>query len=209
LNNTLERVLRKFNMNPEADYSKIVSPLNLHISRVDLAVMFGELGFKRGLELGVETGWYSRKLCQSIPGLKLYAVDAWQTYGTYRDHVNQAKLDRFYEKAVERLIPYDAEVIKGFSMDVVKQFEPESLDFVYIDSNHRSPWVNDDIREWSKIVRSGGCVAGHDYTLRENKHNPIDVIAAVKEYTTAHNIQPYFTLTKDPEETPSWFWIKS
>ncbi len=211
MNNTLERILKRFNLDPAGDYSNGKSPLHLvNFSRVELAKLFGELGLKRGAEIGVETGWYARKLCQMNPGLKLYAVDAWQTYGTYRDHVNQEKLNRFYEKAVERLTPYDAEVVKGFSMDVVKQFEPESLDFCYIDANHQLPYVADDIREWSKVVRSGGCVAGHDYALREGKNNPIHVIQAVKEYVAEHNIHPYFTLggEEGTHEARSFFWVK-
>ena len=68
--------------------------------------------------------------------------------------------------------------------------------------------IADDLREWSKKVRRSGVVAGHDYALREGKHNPIDVIQALKDYTTEHGIKPYFTLTKDPDETPSWFFVK-
>ena len=42
-------------------------------NRTDLAIMFGELGFKRGAEIGVRAGKYSEILCTHVKGLeKLY-----------------------------------------------------------------------------------------------------------------------------------------
>lgn len=208
MNSTLERVLARFNLNPKGDYRNSVSPLHLlNFSRNELAGLFGELGFKHGVEVGTETGQYARALVKFNPGLKLHCVDSWRAYLGYRDHVNQAKLEGFYETAKQRLAEYDVEFIREFSMDAVRRFEPESLDFAYLDSNHAFDWIMQDIIEWSKRVRPDGIVAGHDF----NRHPGWGVIEAVKAYTAAHRIKPWFTLsgTAETPEGHSWFFVKS
>lgn len=182
-----------------------------HANRKHLARLFCELGFKVGAEMGVERGKYSQTLCHWNPGLKLYSIDAWTAYKGYRDHVSQAKLDGFLEETRERLAPFNCEIIKGFSMNVVKQFEDESLDFVYIDGNHEFQQVTNDIAEWSKKVRKGGIVSGHDY--RRGKGGKIrsgwicHVKDVVQGWTYANAIRPWFVMGKKGF-SPSWFWVK-
>jgi glycosyltransferase involved in cell wall biosynthesis len=48
-------------------------------------------------------------------------------------------------------------------MQAVTDFADESLDFVYIDGNHQLKYVVEDIVEWTKKIKKGGIIAGHDY----------------------------------------------
>ena len=48
-------------------------------------------------------------------------------------------------------------------MEAVNDFPARSLDFVYIDADHRFPFVAQDLYHWYWRVRKGGVVAGHDY----------------------------------------------
>ena len=173
-------------------------------TREKLAEYFAELGFKKGVEIGVEQGKFTEVLCKT--GLEVYAIDAWKSHRGYRDHVNQEKLDGFLEKTKERLSSYDCHVIKGFSMDIVKQFEDESLDFCYIDANHSFRYIAEDIYEWSKKVRKGGIVSGHDYSVVTDKHglNACHVKYVVDAWVEAKEIELFTT----KERTPSWFYIK-
>jgi len=169
--------------------------------RDNLPAFFNQLGFKIGAEIGVKEGGFSLKLCKGIPNLELYCIDAWHRYlgsKERRDEVQEAR----YNLCVERLAkPYGAELIRKLSLDAVKDFRDESLDFVFIDANHKFDYVMEDIIEWSKKVRKRGIVSGHDYYVFGNA----GVIEAVDAYTKAHKIeQVYFTL--DPETT--WFWFK-
>ena len=173
--------------------------------RRDLAKLYHELGYRVGAEIGVGGGVFSEMICQAIPGVKLYAVDAWMPYDAYVDFTSADYLERDYQTAVAALSPFDVTIIRKFSMDAIKQFEDKSLDFAYVDGNHTSPWVDDDIREWSKKVRSGGMVSGHDYAAMHP-----DVKVAVDKYA----VRPLF-LVGDPQEQGnnemllcSWFWIK-
>jgi len=173
--------------------------------RETLAKLLSEIELSKGVEVGIEQGRFSEVLCKSNPNIELYSVDAWTAYKGYRDHVSQKKLDGFYEKVKKLLKPYNCKVIKGFSMDVVKQFKDESLDFVYIDGNHEFLQTTQDIAEWSKKVRKGGIVAGHDFRRGDRKW-VCHVKDVVQAWTYAHGIKPWF-IFKD-EKSPSWFYVK-
>lgn len=173
-------------------------------NRDKLAEYFAELGFKVGAEIGVERGYYSEILCKANPNLKLYCIDAWKVYKGYRDHTNQEKLNKYYEEAKERLSHYNCEIIKDWSMEAVKKFEDESFDFVYIDGNHDFKNCTDDIAEWSKKVRKGGIVSGHDY-VRNRTSIECQVKDVVDAWTYAYRIR---TLKTTQEEFPSWYFVK-
>jgi predicted O-methyltransferase YrrM len=69
-------------------------------------------------------------------------------------------------------------------MKAVRDVADESLDFVFIDANHEYTAVRDDIREWTKKVRVGGIVSGHDYY--KTPAGNMGVINAVNEYVAEH-----------------------
>jgi predicted O-methyltransferase YrrM len=180
-------------------------------NRLELIKHFGKLGFKVGAEIGVGDGRFSEIMCQNIPNLKLYAIDFWKPYKDYNDYKFRKTFHYLYATAKQKLANYDCVLIKKYSMEAVKNFVDESLDFVFIDGNHRYDFVVDDIREWSKKVRIGGIVSGHDYYITRT-HN-VGVIKAVDEYTKEHKYNLKLTDwdKKNPcpdERQPSWYFIK-
>jgi predicted O-methyltransferase YrrM len=209
--NTLEYIQSKYNLDYNAK-----QPIEIpNAGRDNLADLFRELNFNAGVELGVEQGIYSEILCKANPNLKLYCVDAWTAYREYRDHVSQDKLNKFYEEAKTRLSAYNCEIINKFSMEAVKQFENNSLDFIYIDANHEIPWVIEDIFWWSKKVRPGGIISGHDYYESKRKNTKCHVKYAVDCYVRSYRISPWFLLGMKEkngimirDHSRSWFWIK-
>lgn len=188
------------------EYTGQKLPIELPNSRDELGSFFKELGFTKGVEVGVEAGVFSEILCKGNPDMKLYGVDAWTAYTGYRDHVTHEKLNALYKLTRDRMHGYDYEAIKGFSQDVVKTFADESLDFVYIDANHDFVNVTLDIAEWSKKVRKGGIIAGHDYrrTTGGAVNHTKDVVQA---WTYSHSIKPWYVLRGDRAAT--WLWVKS
>lgn len=182
------------------------SPVVLKESRwKDMATLFNELGFKRGAEIGVAKGDFTITLCRNMPGLELFAIDAWQTYDGYRDYRDQQQLEDYHDKVVERMAPFNCTIIRKWSMDAVDCFEDESLDFVFIDGNHDFKNVADDIVEWSKKVRKGGIVAGHDFYDQDHgiKFGVKYVVRAWMEY---NKIENWFIMHGD--KCPSWFYVK-
>src|ERR1044072_1077147 len=146
---TLTYILNKYQVSAE-----MRSPIDLaDVGRDDLANLFAELGFKVGAEIGVEQGLYSEVLAKANPAAKLFCIDAWCAYKNYRDHVSQDKIDGFYDASKARLASYNCTLLRAFSMDAVRDFADESLDYVYIDGNHKLDFVINDIIEWSKKVK--------------------------------------------------------
>jgi len=172
-------------------------------TREELALYFAKLGLKVGAEIGVEKGKFTEVLCKA--GLNVYAIDAWTAYSGYREHVSQEELDGFLETTKKRLAPYDCNIIKALSIDAVKSFKDESLDWVYIDGNHSCQQIMNDLVNWSEKVRKGGIVSGHDF--RNDGKQGLDscqVKDVVELWCKSHNIKLHTT----KENNPSWYYIK-
>lgn len=170
--------------------------------RHDLLKLFAQFGFKTGIEVGVAEGKFSEAMCLTIPGLKLSSVDPWKVGDDHRSRqIGQKLADQRYEEAKARLNPHNVQIVKNTSMEAVRAFADGMHDFVYIDGCHEFDYVMQDIIEWSKKVRPGGIVAGHDYY--HFKH--AGVMQAVEVYTMMHSIHEWFVTD---ERTPSFFWVK-
>ena len=206
--NALEYFVKRFNLDLNHR-----SPIEiLEINRPIMAECLAELGFNLGAEVGVQEGDHSMILLKANPKLKLFCVDSWENYPGYKDFTHS--LPKIGRMAKKNLAPFNAKLIKKFSMDALKDFEDESLDFVYIDAAHDFKNVAMDMAEWHKKVRKGGIVFGHDY-LRKAVHFDFNVIDVVPAWCYAKGIQPWFILgSKGPidgkfcEWTRSWMYVK-
>lgn len=213
--NTFDYIIKKYNLHIGRQY--VVNIPNM--GREDLASLFAELGFDLGTEIGVEWGYYSETLCRANPKLHLYSIDPWKASayesGVHGVETKQQKYDDQYKEAKKRLAPYKCDILRKDSLSGANYFPDESLDFVYIDANHDFPHVANDIHTWSKKVRIGGIVAGHDYAFfPSRKYNHVKYV--VQTYTRAYAIIPYFVVGADAVGEPgvirdsirSWFFVK-
>jgi hypothetical protein len=185
-------------------------------SRDDLPQLFIDLGFKKGVEIGVDKAEFSEKFAKV--GLELYGVDPWKYDDDYKDSRSQARLDKLYEHSKRVLLPYPkCKIIRKTSVEAVKDFEDESLDFVYIDGNHQLKYVIEDLVEWTKKVKKGGVVSGHDY-IRTPGRTPAGichVIYAVNAFIGAYKIRGWFLIGRAErreneirDRFRSWFFIR-
>jgi len=185
-----------------------------NINRTIMAQVLGELKFKVGAEVGVAQGNHAVTLCEANPGLKLFCIDIWELYPGYDEYTDRIK--RYHEEAKAKLASYDCVFIKKFSMEALADFADESLDFVFIDGAHDFKSVADDICEWTKKVRIGGIVFGHDYKRSRDTGGkyPVDVKDVVQGYTYSHRIDPWFILKndiKDPKfgsDNKGWLFVR-
>ncbi len=184
-------------------------------SRNDLPEFLIEMGFKVGVEIGVKEGEFSEIICQA--GLKLFGIDPYLMYDDYVEPETQESLNQAMEKSAARLKNYDFTQVKKTSMGAVSDFPDESLDFVYIDGNHSFKFVAEDIFEWSKKVKKGGLISGHDfvYLASRDKHQ-VHTKYVVEAYTRAFAISKWYVIgrkekIKGEKRDPyrSWFWVKT
>lgn len=200
---TLNFIAKKYNLNLR-EKSPITIP---DFDRNDLALLFAELGFTSGAEIGVLFGRYSAILCKANPKLKLNSIDPWLVYKEYKDLTTQKNFDYLYQKTKDNLVDFNCQIIRKKSMEALKDFSDSSLDFVYIDGNHEFTSEANDIHEWSKKIRSGGIVSGHDYRKYKEKSYS-HTYEVVHAYTQAYRISPWFVTDSNKEKIRSWFWIK-
>ena len=180
-------------------------PQRVHgLTRRTWAHVLAELGYRTGAEIGVRQGAFSEWLCQSIPWVQLRCVDAWKAY---RAHPVQARHEENYRVACARLAAVDVTVCRMSSVEAVRAVPMRSLDFVYIDANHRYQFVRADVRRWARRVRAGGIVAGDDYEAP-------GVQQAVHEQVVRDGIGAWW-LMDDPQRRnrrgqafTSWFWVQ-
>ena len=172
--------------------------LSVKFDRNSLHSLYKDLGFKIGAEVGVSRGKHSQRMCKAIPGLELYCIDP---YVKYKMKPSQEGQDRIHAYACKILSPYNVHMIRKTSMEAVKEFEDESLDFVYIDGNHKFDFFTMDLISWGRKVKKGGIIACHDYC----HFHWSGIVRSVDAYTYCHDIRPWF-ITK--ETKPTAFWVK-
>jgi len=186
-----------------------------NVGRDDLPEFFREMGYKVGAEIGVYGGEFTEKFCRA--GLKMHAIDPWVSFRDYQRR--QSKCSALYEETKKRLKGYDCNIIRKTSTEAVKDFENESLDFVYIDGNHQIKYVIEDIFEWSFKIKKGGCISGHDYFYGRPNAGCLGMNHcryAVDAYTSCYGIKDYYVIGRRKPKTEdeirdrwrSWFWIK-
>jgi len=132
---------------------------------------FGGLCNHHGLlgiavEIGVDQGNFAVDFLRQWKGRIYVGVDPWRNLPEYdnepisnvdrQPHFNatRAKIDEFWPRAA--LLCHTSEVAAGLL--------PNGLDFVYVDANHKYEEAARDIALWWPKIRSGGCLAGHDYS---------------------------------------------
>src|SRR3990167_4137266 len=166
-------------------------------TRRHLAELFGVLGFTRGAEIGVRRGRFSRILCECNPGLHLLCIDPWSPYNKKYTRERQ---EQIYAEACETLRDCNVTILRKSSMDALADVPDRSLDFVFLDGDHRFDHVCPDIIYWAQKVKSGGIVSAHDYYA----FGWSGVVQAVNAYTFCHDIRPWY-VTKELE--PTAFWV--
>jgi hypothetical protein len=181
-----------------------------------MAETLAELDFNFGAEIGVAKADHAEILCKANPNLHLYGIDAWAKYHGYKDYL-QDRLNFFEKEARRKMEPYDFTIIKKYSMEALEDFEDGSLDFVYIDGAHDFKNVAMDVCEWSKKVRKGGIVYGHDFKRRPHIEGGYEchVVDVIQAYMYSHEIKPWFVLGETGhndgmyrEGTRAWMYIR-
>lgn len=125
-----------------------------------------------GAEVGVWNGELSECLLRELPTLFLRMVDWWRptppqlaasrlqpgSASPIELHLHRKAraMDRTEFAAARRIIWHMS------SVRAARQVTPGRLDFAYIDAGHTLREVLSDLRAWSRCVRRGGILCGHD-----------------------------------------------
>jgi len=180
-------------------------PVRLKMNRAHLAMLLEALGCRAGAEVGVYKGVHAKLLWEKNPEATLYCVDPWKAYPEYYERCTQEQMDGYRAEAERVLAGTGCVIVPEFSMEAVNRFDDGELDFVYIDGNHEFQHVTNDIAEWSKKVRVGGIVAGHDYVRYKRRPFACHVKSVVAAWAYSHKIRPWFVA--NGQKYAEWFWV--
>jgi hypothetical protein len=128
----------------------------------------------RGAEVGCGHGKNARKLLLGEPRLHLTMVDPWSPEFNYgwlrkqrkqRQEKSRARNEERYQATLLSVKECGDRVtiLRMPSHEGAEVVEDRSLDFVFIDGDHRYGAVVKDIALWWPKVRAGGILSGHDY----------------------------------------------
>lgn len=177
--------------------------------------LFAELGFETGAEIGVFRGRNAREMFRQIPGLKLCGIEPYDDQPSSTRHKTVPRYERNNRVTGERLANRNMTIIKKFSEIAVQDIPYDSLDFVYIDGDHSYDYAMLDIILWTRRVRPGGIVSGHDYIGKGDYNHAYDVNVkeAVDDYLKIHKIYHWYLTDKTgainkSDKCPSWFFVK-
>jgi len=141
-------------------------------------------------EIGVFRGDFSKMILEKNP-LYLYLIDPFEhSTETYEGgKLTTAYSDEEDFSIVRSRFKDDTRVIvlKYYSYDIVSTFQDNYFDFIYHDGSHRYQDLKRDLNEWLPKLKTGGIMAGHDYT----GYFSDSVVKAVEEFCKEYNFEMF------------------
>ena len=161
------------------------------------------------VEVGVTRGCFARHILDQWEGKRLHLVDAWRNLPGYPsiDNVNDEEHERRYRDTLARLAGLEDRFLvhRCLSSEAASRFESATLDFVYLDANHRYDAVQEDLSHWYPKLRHGGILAGHDFLDGNLPAGEFGVRSAVLDFASRVGARVFHTYEMD---WPSWYLIK-
>jgi len=142
------------------------SPVTMRpeICRWDLANDFPHGGI--GAEIGVFEGGFSKELLKRAKPSKLFLVDRFNNIAVSSDKAGKritVDMEKMPEKLGHKFKGKPIEIVSELGWVWLHNQPKDSLDWVYLDSDHGYFNVRMELLAARKAVKPGGVIAGHDY----------------------------------------------
>lgn len=162
----MKKTLEELSRTPRMGADTSLDNTNSVQGLIELVNHIGGLNGKIMVEIGCFLGVSTETFLQFNPK-KLYAIDIWGLNESYIDcdwlpsgRPDFQLIEQSFRTMAEN---YDGvEIIKNFSKYASFGFHNKSVDFVYIDGEHKHDAVVEDIQSWLPKIKCGGYIAGHD-----------------------------------------------
>lgn len=168
-----------------------------------LASLAKRLGWRRGAELGVARGATTEHLLARCPELYMVSVDLWQAQPENAGPESYMEWDHQANEREARIAvaPFGdrCRMLKDWTHEVGARMPPGVLDFLWIDADHSEEAVRRDIEVWSRAVKPGGWLLGHDI-------NWPTVKVAVDDMVPGYEIGPDCVWFRPLNPVDGWQW---
>ncbi|WP_339849178.1 class I SAM-dependent methyltransferase [uncultured Nisaea sp.] len=170
------------------------------------------------IEIGVAEGVFSSNILEMAKPSNLHLVDPWihQSRPDYQldannvdDEANEERYQAVLKKFRAEIESDVVHVHRGFSKDVLPEFDDHAFDWAYVDAMHTRDAVREDLQlVWPK-VKPDGLILGHDFSnSQEARARGFGVVDGVQDFireTGAHLV----AMTMISEFFPSYVLAKS
>lgn len=129
-------------------------------------------------ELGVEHGLFSKEIIDRCSPAELVLVDTWPD-----ETIKQA--------CIENAMVSEKTFLKQTtSVEFLNSVRENTLDWVYIDTDHTYATTKAELQAAAKAVKEDGYICGHDYTsISYSGLKRYGVVEAVNEFCVAYNYE--------------------
>ncbi|WP_442507470.1 class I SAM-dependent methyltransferase [Novipirellula sp. SH528] len=153
-----------------------------------------------GVVIGDQYGHFAETLLRRWRCRRLDCIDAWVCRLDDAQHVDknnfpQWKIDHAYNETRRRLGGFASRchIRREVPADAASHYADRSLCLVYIDEQHYFQAVWDHLEIWSKKVRPGGILAGHDYLDGVLPSGNFEVKSAVDQWARERSLTVHCT----------------
>lgn len=150
-----------------------------------------------GAEIGIFRGYFSNAVLAYAKPKMYHMIDPWKFRKGWKRYdykgkliENQEIVDWMYKDIHKIYSKPNTKIHRGYSYDIIDEFEDEYFDFVYIDGDHAYLSVLQDLRLFYPKLKIGGLMSGDDWNIRGNR-----VKRAVREFTKEVGIEKINTRT--------------
>jgi len=149
--------------------------VGLHCYYWQLSNYINSKGYKTGIEVGTAYGGCANHLLTNCNLERLICVDPYKYYPDMPGLFDQSDYDRLKRQTLKRLDVYQKVDFvwmdsKEAFWSLMRNSKGEYFDFVFLDGLHTYEMVKWEIEHYSKLIRPGGALIGHDYdTFKEVK----------------------------------------
>jgi hypothetical protein len=141
-----------------------------------------------GAEIGVAEGDFTKDILDIVSPQKLHLVDVWGSsrYGELQYQLVNEK----FKPSIEANI---CNIHRGLSTTCVDEFDDRYFDWVYIDTDHSYNTTLAELEKYSRKIKEGGWILGHDYCMGNWVSNyKYGVIEAVYKFCNEYDYEIIF-----------------
>jgi len=116
------------------------------------------------IEIGTYEADNALSILKNLHVKKFYCIDPYLNYEAYKDDPIIYTLSNAKKKADKRLLRYMDRVERIYDKShlCASMFKEGSIDFIYIDGNHKTEYVYSDLERYYPKLKGEGVIAGHD-----------------------------------------------